>query len=191
MSPLAIGVLLAWLALGVVVALALRSRGAGVETVVAAVVGWPLLVHQLFEGPARPAPPEAGPAGPLGTEIERAFAKVREVAPRGDADWLGDLEVLRASLLAADARVALVDRILAEAAEDRGSASVAASIAQLTARRARTLAEVEAVLAELVRMRVQIGIVALSGDTLPVRDGLLSLNARVRALDEMSRLEEL
>jgi len=188
MSPLAIAVLLAWLAAGIVVAIALRSRGAGVETVAAAVVGWPLLVHQLFEGPGRPTPPAAGPLGP---EIERAFAKVREVAPRGDADWLGDLEVLKASLRAADARLALVDRILAEAAEDRASASVAASIAQLTARRARTLAEVEAVLAELVRMRVQIGIVALSGDTLPVRDGLLSLNARVRALDEMSRLEDL
>lgn len=118
----------------------------------------------------------------------RTFARVHEVAPRGDADWLYDLGTLERSLRAADARLGLVDKILAEAAEDRAGVGADASLHTLADRRARAVAGIEAVLDELVRMRVQIGIVALSGDTHSVRRSLVSLTARVRALDEISRL---
>lgn len=56
--------------------------------------------------------------------------------------------------IAADARQGLVDKILAEAAEDRAGVGADASLQTLADRPARAVAGIEAVLDELVRMRV-------------------------------------
>jgi hypothetical protein len=175
-----------WLVIGAGTAAWMRARGAPTSSCAAAVVAWPLMVH-LLRSPAA----EASAPGPLGAKIQRSFERLDELVAREAFDsavWTGDLAALRVALESADQRLAVVDRILADAAEDRAHAGVDASLAELSARRDRAAAEVDAVLAELARLRLKIGAVALSGDAMPVRDGLRSLTSRVRAADELSRL---
>lgn len=188
MSTSGLVVLLGYVAVGGAVAVGLRRQGAGLDTCGAAVVAWPFLVHLLGGETAVPD----DPSGPLGGAIARAFAKVEEVLDRSDADglhWTGELGALRRSLEEADRRLTVVDRILADAAEEPSAGgALAESLGALRATRGRAAAEIEAVLDELARLRVQIGIVALSGDSMPVREGLRGLTARVRALDELAAI---
>lgn len=83
-----------------------------------------------------------------------------------------------------DKRLAMVDTILADVSECSNDQAV-----KLGAAGNRSAAEVEAVLDELDRLRLQMGMVALSGDSLSVQECLAALTARVRALDELSRIE--
>ena len=57
---------------------------------------------------------------------------------------------------------------------------------RLQAARDKAAAEVEAVLKGLVQLRVQLGLVALAGETGPVRDRLMELSARLTALEEVA-----
>jgi hypothetical protein len=58
-------------------------------------------------------------------------------------------------------------------------------------RRARTsaAAEVEAVLEGIVQLRLQIGLRSLAGNSVPVRERLRDLRARLAAVDELAQLE--
>jgi hypothetical protein len=92
-----------------------------------------------------------------------------------------ELVALDAALRRADARIATVDRLLGEEAL-RGDPLAA----QLERARDFAADEVEAVLRGVVQLRVQVGLVALAGDTVPVRDRMRELAARVRAIEELS-----
>ena len=92
----------------------------------------------------------------------------------------------------ADQRLARIDRLLHEtqsAPGSRGDASLEAAIARLCHARDHAARELEAVLAGLVSLRIQLGLFALAGESEPVRERLVELEARVAALAELSSIE--
>ena len=184
MSPFAIAATIAYLLMGAAVSMSLARRGATLEERCTAVVGWVFFLATLS------APPPQEHRGPHADRIEHAFHALSQLladADRGEADWERELDALHEALLAADQRVQLVDQLLAEEATAARS-ELHESRNALVARRTRAAEEIQGVLDELARLRLQIGLVALSGDALPIREGLLSLAARIRALDEVEQM---
>jgi hypothetical protein len=166
----------AWLVLGGATAVALARNGQPAGTAVAALAAWPVLLPLLGT-----APPTAGP---FSARIHGAFSALRAaLADPGAAGVIGpdELTTLEASLHRADARIGMVDRLLAEEALRADPLS-----AQLDRARGHAVDEVEAVLRGVVQLRVQVGLLALAGDTAPVRERLQELGARVRAIEEIS-----
>lgn len=187
MNALTLGLFGAYLGAGVVTAAAFTRHGAARSTVATAIVAWPFLVHALWADERRPDMPR----GPTRDAIDQAFGRLDETLRRGGGlptDGAVDLAALRDALVGADARLAVVDRILAEDRDAPGEGPLAEGLARLRARRDRAAAEIGAVLGELAQLRVQLGIQALSGDAVPLRDGLRRLIARARALDEVDAL---
>jgi hypothetical protein len=156
-----------WLLTGLGVALALSRQGHPTMTVALAVPFWPLLAALLGTPEAR-----AGSDAAL-DRLERTLGEFGEPA---------DLAPLRRALVEAEARVARVDRVLAE---ERGAAPPEA-LDELVAARNRSAAEIEAVLEEIARLRIRIGLRALDGA--PLRTRLADLAGRVRALDEVAAI---
>jgi hypothetical protein len=179
-----------YLLAGLVVALLLARQGQPVGTVAAACLAWPLLLG-LFQ--ARPVPASAGP---LAGRIAQAFQALEEILPDPAPDapaCVGELSALRRALLAADQRLAVADRILADprlAAGDDGA--VHADLATLRAARDRAAAELSEVLGGVHRLRIQVGMLALTeirGESAGVVEHhLRQLHARVRAIEELSSL---
>lgn len=180
MNGLTLALLAAYGVVGLAVGVWLVRSGSPPATAAAAVVAWPLLLQ------SRPRGPEPEPGGPLRVAIDRAFERLDDAAGRIGGlrpEWETERAALRDALVRADARLAVVDRILAE---DRdGPQSLTDSLDRLRARRERSADEIALVLGEIAQMRVQMGLLALSGDAVPLRDGLRSLVARARALDEL------
>jgi hypothetical protein len=178
-SPTAITLVLAggYVGCGLVCAAVLSRRGAPSETALSALVVWPLLLPML----GSPPPVETGP---LSGRIEQAFVALRSVIGEvgGHSVELSDLDGLRAALRRADERVALVDRwIVRELAARDG-----AGVETLQAARDRAVSEIEAVLAGLAQLRLQIGLLTLAGpQDSSVREQLQALQARVAALEEV------
>ena len=167
----------AWVAIGGLTAAALARRGQPPETYLSALVAWPVLLPLLGEAAATAA-------GPFATRIDTCFQALRAaLTDPGAAGVVSaeELTLLKASLRRADARIAMVDRLLAED-------GLRADPLALQLERARGFAvdEVEAVLRGVVQLRVQVGLLALAGDTVPVRRRLGELTARVRAVEELS-----
>lgn len=170
MSALAWWTLLgSWLVAGLLVAGLLQRAGQPPGVVGTAVLGWPLYLPML----TAPATTE----GPLAQRIRLAFEGLRDTLAEHHEPLPVNLDGLEAALLRADARVARVDRLLAEAEP--------ALAEELRLARDRSVAQVEAALAELLRVRVQVGLVALSQDSVPVQARLAELAARVRAIEEV------
>ena len=168
----------AWLLIGGGVATALVRRGEPASTALAAVAAWPVLLPMLSGA----APVVT--VGPFAARIEACFGALR--AALADPVAAGvvtaeELVALEAALRRADARIATVDRLLGEEAL-RGDPLAA----QLERARDFAADEVEAVLRGVVQLRVQVGLVALAGDTVPVRGRMRELAARVRAIEELS-----
>ncbi|MCB9745539.1 MAG: hypothetical protein H6740_23370 [Alphaproteobacteria bacterium] len=185
-SPaLALALGAAYAAAGLGVARSLRRRGEPLAASLSALVAWPLLIEGL-RAPA-PRPPARGP---LGARIEQAFAALsRALAEDGGVDEavLADLTALRSAVDAADRRLLRVDRLLSE--EDAlESEALAETRAQLTQARGHAQREIEAVLTEVLQLRIQVGLLALAGEGRPARERLQQLRARVRALDEVHGL---
>jgi hypothetical protein len=155
---------------GVGVALVLIRGGTAPWTAAAAIFAWPLLLPG-----ARQAPEPA--QGPLRQAIEEAFSRL-------PSECRASLAPLRASLLRADERLALADRILAEPVGE----GLQDSAARLRSRRQATASQIEAVLDEIARLRLQLGLAALDGEALPLREALQQLLLRARALDEVERV---
>jgi hypothetical protein len=180
-SALALTLAGAWVGVGVGVGVVLVRQGQPVATGVAALLVWPALLPLLAPA-GEAAAPEVG--GPFRQRIGAAFEALRaalvDPALSGVAD-AATLDPIESSLRRADARIAAVDRLLEDSA-------VAADPAAVRLHQARTHAadEVEAVLRQLVTVRVQLGLVALAGDTEPVRSHLGALAARARALEELA-----
>lgn len=167
-----------YLVFGGVWAAKLLRQGQSWSTAAASLVLWPLLMGA--EG--------AADGGPNTGRILAAFAALESTladpAARGVVEP-GELDALRRSLLSVDARLGMVERLLADPAV---VAAGEATVKPLKDARESTLAELDSALGELVQLRVQLGLVALAGDSTPVRGRLSALTARVRALDELSRI---
>lgn len=165
----------AWLAVGACVGVLLRRDGHPIASAVAAVVAWPAMVSALGA--------DVTAVGPYSDGIARAFSALRtallDPGIAGAAD-LASLDGIEASLRRADQRIAAVDRLL-----DDPAIAADPSSAKLREARARAGDEVDAVLKQLVTVRVQLGLVALAGDTSSVRAHLVELAARARALEEV------
>lgn len=169
-----------WLALGAAVSAALLRRGEPLHTRLAAVPCWPLFLP-LFAAPGA-APREAGPYAP---RIVATFAALAETLREEAEPVECDLDGLRGAVERADSRLARVDRLLLDA-QAHPEAGVQAQVTALRAARRRAAEEIEVVLAEVVRIRIQVGMVALHQDATPVRAHLAGLAARVRALEELN-----
>jgi hypothetical protein len=178
MSNLIPWVIALYLAFGGVWAAKLLRQGQSWSTAAASVLLWPLLLG--VDG--------AADGGPNTGRILAAFAALESTladpAARGVVEP-AELEALRRSLLSVDARLGMVERLLGDPAVARAGE---ATVQPLKVARESTLAELDAALGELVQLRVQLGLVALAGDSAPVRGRLSALTARVRALDELSRI---
>ncbi|MFT4623232.1 MAG: hypothetical protein ACI8PZ_001888 [Myxococcota bacterium] len=172
---LTVALALTYLIVGGITGLALGRAGHGSSLAVSALAVWPLLLPLVGAPPAAVTPP-----GPYSERIGRTFASLRSVLsdPAAvDVPWVADLDGLEESLMVADARLALVDRLLADAGSEGGP---------LRAARHAAGREIEAVIDEVLELRLQVGLVALAGHALPVRDRLRELVARARALHEVS-----
>lgn len=168
----------AWLVIGLGVATAMQRQGHPPSTAFAAVIAWPALL------PVLASAPESDHSGPFSDRIARAFAALRQSLSDPHVAGVTDviaLSSIEASLMRADARIAAVDRLLADptVAGDPGAD-------RLRAARTKASSEVETVLSQLVHVRVQLGLVALAGDTSTVRAHLGELAARARALEEVA-----
>ncbi len=184
-DALAVSLALLYLAAGAGVALALSRRGHPAATAVSALAIWPLLLSLTRRGPAARAP-----AGPMSGRIAACFeATFEALADAGDAAPLGreELAGLLAALQRADARLAAVDRLLARGAlPDSADPGVRDSALALRQARARSAGEIEAVLAGVLQLRLQIGLLALAGDDRAARQRLAELRDRARALEELT-----
>lgn len=182
-----------YLGLGLAVGALLLARGQAAGTAASALIAWPLLLGLLGE---RPTPPPAG--GPKATAIARAFEALEELREQQrqqgqGTGWAGELSGLRAAMEVADARLAMVDRILVDLRDHGGEApGVAADLEALAQARTRAAEELDAVLGGVQRLRIQVGLLALSEirdeAAQAVQQRLRELHARARAIEEISRL---
>lgn len=167
--------LLVALALYLAVGFALARRaGAGPGLTGAAVVAWPLLLSDLRGGAGQ---------GPYSARIAAGLQELRAALAEpaaGDLVGADEVEAVARALAHADARVGLVDRLLADPHVRESPDGP-----RLAQARNKAAAELEAVLKSLVQLRVQLGLVALAGETSPVRARLAELAARVKALEEV------
>jgi len=175
-----IAAVLLYLAIGLASALRFHRDG-HTATAAAAVFTWPLLL----EGDGEPEPPLPGSAkgGPYSADIRKHLHDLRTALDEPGVQGLvspDDLAAISRALHAADARVGTVDRMLTDPAIRQAEQG-----ARLVSARQAAAAEVEAVLKGLVQLRVQLGLVALVGETAPVQDRLRELSARLGAIDEV------
>ncbi len=171
-----------YLGAGVAVAASMARRGDGAGAVLSAVPCWPLL---MMPGPTDDAPRVE--RGPLAHRIDRAFEALLAALGATDPATQAELAALQGSVIAADRRIAQVDRLLADPALRQEAGDEA--LEPLRGARARTISEIECVLAEVVQWRVQAGLVALAGERAPVQDRLRALKSRITALEEITLLE--
>jgi hypothetical protein len=179
MTPL-LATSIGYAAVGTGVAVLLERRGQPPATVLSAIVAWPRLLSLLFA---------EGTSGPMDARIARSFEPLRAALLDGSGDALmslAELEALERGLRRASLRLGVVDALLAESSDGLGH-EVKGSLGALRDARLRASQEVEAVLEGVLQLRVQMGLLALEGDTEPVRDRIRELKARVSALDEVER----
>jgi hypothetical protein len=173
-----------YLLVGAGVSLALARRGRDAATAAGAVVAWPLLLPLLGSGRR-----EAG-SGPMARRIDEAFDALLDTLAdpaAADVPFEEDVDELREALSRVDQRLALVDRLLQQ---EGGSTSepVARSVETLRRARARAAGEIEAVLAEVAQLRIQVGLMALAGETVSITDKLRELRARAAAIEEVAEI---
>lgn len=173
-----------YVGIGIGVAAGLSRKGLPLGTALSALAVWPLLAPLLAGDAPRVR------TGPYDARIADTFAAlaavVAEVGDPGIAPD-GELDVLRTALARADERLGLVDKWLAAGlgadADADGPRRQAEALRQA---RAHAATEIEAVLAGLAELRLQIGLVTLAGQGISVRDQLAGLRSRIAALDEVS-----
>jgi hypothetical protein len=196
--------MLGYLGVGAAMAWHFGRRGHGLGTSTAALACWPLLLGLVGRAPPSrdldlgiPVEP-----GPNRARIDACVAGLREgldedlsgspLTPLTPLIGASQLDKLAKSLHRADHRLARIDRLLHETKTHRqvaGDAPLQAAIARLCHARDHAARELEAVLAGLVSLRIQLGLFALAGESEPVRERLAELEARVAALAELSSIE--
>ncbi len=182
-----------YLAVGMTVGAVLQRAGHPGSTALSALVAWPLLLGLL--GAKQRRPPQGGPKA---SAIARAFEALDDLATQQreqgvQVSWAGELGELRRALDAADARLAMVDRILEDLrSSGPDAAAVSEDLEALAAARERAAAELDAVLGGVHRLRIQVGLLALSEirdeAAQAVQQRLRELHARARAIEEISSL---
>lgn len=175
-TPLLWVVVLTYLTVGVGVAWRLAGRH-GWGPAAGALLAWPVFLPLLTDRADHSG-------GPHAARIAAAFAALEhtlEDPAAGDVPWDADLSGLRSALCRTDERLGLVERLLADAEGARTETLIAA--------RDRTRSEIEAVLDEVVQLRLQIGLAALAGNAASVRERLSELLSRAEALDEVATLD--
>lgn len=196
---------LGYLGVGTAIAWHLGRKGHGLGVTSSALACWPLLLGLVGRTPPSAelrfdARPSVG--GPNATRIDacmRTLAEgVDETSESGGAPLIDSTQLakLADALHRADGRIARVDRLLRETESHvalRGDsirdAAVEAAVAALRSAREHAHRELEAVLAGLIQLRVQLGLFTLAGESEPVRERLAELEARVTALAELSSVE--
>lgn len=166
----------AYFAVGLFMAARFHREG-HTATAAAAVFTWPLLLEAGAEVRSQRT-------GPFSGSIRSGVADLRGALHEPGVEGLfedTDVQRIEQALFTADARVGTVDRLLSDPAVRETTEG-----ARLQAARDKAAAEVEAVLKGLVQLRVQLGLVALAGETGPVRDRLMELSARLTALEEVA-----
>ena len=185
------GAALVYLLLGLGVGLVLLHNGHSRGTAASALAAWPLLLGLLN---AKPRPTPEG--GPKAADISRAFGALEDLLAEQRQQglsiaWAGELGDLRRALEAADARIAMVDRILDDL-RTGDARHVEADLADLGRARERAAGELDAVLGGVQRLRIQVGLLALSEirdeAAQAVQQRLRELHARARAIEEISSL---
>jgi hypothetical protein len=174
-NQLAVAVILAYAAAGFAVGTALTRRGQPSATAVSAIAVWPLLLPLLQAAPAAPTR-----AGPMRARIDEVFGALSQVLTETHTTELSgpDLDALRTALYRADERLAVVDGLLANPLD--------AEVGRLREARAHASSEIEAVLSGLLELRLQVGLLTLSGRGASVVEQLQSLRSRVAALEEVA-----
>lgn len=202
---------LGYLGAGAGLAWHLGRKGHGFGTAASALACWPLLLGLIGRPPpSGERPIAATEPGPNRERIDRCIQTLAdglaETLDAGGSELIDatQLAKLRAALHRADARIAWVDRVLREtqtqcelatrgadarAAETVVDGSLGVAIATLHRAREHAHHEIEAVLACLLQLRVQLGLFTLAGQSEPVRERLAELEARVAALAELSSVE--
>ncbi len=186
------GAALIYLGLGLGVGSLLLRAGQPWGTAASALLAWPLLLGLLGE---RRVPTE--PGGPKAQDIARGFEALEllleQQRQQGVAvGWAGELGDLRCALEAVDARIAMVDFILEDLHDGGGQHGVSEDLEALAWARQRAAGELEAVLGGVQRLRIQVGLLALSEirdeAAQAVQQRLRELHARARAIEEISSL---
>jgi hypothetical protein len=196
--------MLGYLGVGAAMAWHFGRRGHGLGTSTAALACWPLLIGLVGRAPPTHELDLCSPIepGPNRVRIDACVAALRQ----GLHEELGDalvgaplidaaqLDKLAKSLHRVDYRIARIDRLLIETRSTHGprattDPTLEAAIARLCQARDHAARELEAVLAGLVSLRIQLGLFALAGESEPVRERLVELEARVAALAELSSIE--
>jgi hypothetical protein len=183
--PLAVSLGLAYAAAGFATAALLRRQHAPLATQGVALLAWPLVVPMLWDAPL----PRVADRGPLAGQIDAALDALEITLhdpAAGEVPIPEDTAALREALHRADERLGLVDRLLADTAPH--AKAVGSGVASLQQARDRAAAEIEAVLAGVMELRVQVGLLTLAGNAAPVRDRLRELRVRIGSLDEVARL---
>jgi len=108
----------------------------------------------------------------------RALAQTLSDPVAREVGAVADLSGLREALHAADARLALVDRVLADAPEGPATGEVRAA-------RARGEQAIRDVLDEVQQLRLQVGMAAVDGGAEALAERLADLSARARTLAEV------
>jgi hypothetical protein len=202
--------MLGYLGVGAAMAWHFGRHGHGLGTSTAALACWPLLLGLVGRAPPNRDLELGGPIepGPNRARIDACVAGLRHGAREevcGELLDTAQLDKLAAALHRADHRLARIDRLLHETATQRPfrpgaepggpwepfatDAGLQAAIARLRRAREHAARELEAVLAQLVSLRIQLGLFALAGESEPVRERLAELEARVAALAELSSIE--
>lgn len=187
-EPLAVVLGAAYVTVGAIVATVLARRGHASGVALGAFACWPLFVPLLGQRPGASSP------GPLHDRIATAVLDLRDAMAEPGALAIAmpdDLAGLVTDLHRADERLAVVDRLLASVgASGRPAApGVLQSTDELRRARAATAAQIEAVLDGVVQLRLQIGLRALAGNSVPVQERLRDLRGRLVALDEITAME--
>ncbi|MEM6989470.1 MAG: hypothetical protein AAF721_03200 [Myxococcota bacterium] len=173
----------AYVLLGALVSLRLAGLQVSRTASLAALGCWPLMLP-LLTASAQTARP-----GPHAERIRKCAADLRATMADPVADdvvMVTDLDGLVSDLERADERLGMVDALVADVG---GAGEQAPGLDALKAARARAAAEVEAVLAGMVELRLSIGLRSLAGNAVPVQERLVDLRARLGALDEIAALD--
>jgi hypothetical protein len=191
MTPPALGMpdltsllLLSWLVVGLGVGAALHHRGQPTATSLSALVVWPVLLPLLWNGTTGRA------MGPNAARIESIVGLLSETLvndPSGE--MYAGLTALGRALHEADARIATVERLLASPTPADDHPRVRRARAELLAGRDRATLELNAVLAEMVELHLDVGLRELAVGPADLSLQIRSLEGRVRALYEVESLD--